>query len=193
MIAYLNGKIFSLSPTGVILDVQGVGYDVHISVPTFEKLNGKETASLFIYTSVKEDSISLYGFSEREEKNIFELLISVNGIGPKSAMTILSGIQPNDLRNAIESADISRLTAMPGVGKKTAERIVLELRGKLTDSVFSTAGAAPVRGVRSEAILALTTLGYNRSIAEKITKEIAEVSPSITIEDMIKQALRKLS
>ncbi len=193
MIAYLNGKIFSLSPTGVILDVQGVGYDVHISVPTFEKLNGKETASLFIYTSVKEDSISLYGFSEREEKNIFELLISVNGIGPKSAMTILSGIQPNDLRNAIESADISRLTAMPGVGKKTAERIVLELRGKLTDSVISTAGAAPVRGVRSEAILALTTLGYNRSIAEKITKEIAEVSPSITIEDMIKQALRKLS
>lgn len=193
MIAYLNGKIFSLSPTGVILDVQGVGYDVHISVPTFEKLNGKETASLFIYTSVKEDSISLYGFSEREEKNIFELLISVNGIGPKSAMTILSGIQPNDLRNAIESADISRLTAMPGVGKKTAERIVLELRGKLTDSVISTAGAAPVRGVRSEAILALTTLGYNRSIAEKITKEIAEVSPSITIEEMIKQALRKLS
>lgn len=193
MIAYLNGKIFSLSPTGVILDVQGVGYDVHISVPTFEKLNGKETASLFIYTSVKEDSISLYGFSEREEKNIFELLISVNGIGPKSAMTILSGIQPNDLRNAIESADISRLTAMPGVGKKTAERIVLELRGKLTDSVISPAGAAPVRGVRSEAILALTTLGYNRSIAEKITKEIAEVSPSITIEDMIKQALRKLS
>lgn len=193
MIAYLNGKIFSLSPTGVILDVQGIGYDVHISVPTFEKLNGKETASLFIYTSVKEDSISLYGFSEREEKNIFELLISVNGIGPKSAMTILSGIQPNDLRNAIESADISRLTAMPGVGKKTAERIVLELRGKLTDSVISPAGAAPVRGVRSEAILALTTLGYNRSIAEKITKEIAEVSPSITIEDMIKQALRKLS
>ncbi len=193
MIAYLNGKIISLSPTGVILDVQGVGYDVHISIPTFEKLNGKETASLFIYTSVKEDSISLYGFSEREEKNIFELLISVNGIGPKSAMTILSGIQPNDLRNAIESADISRLTAMPGVGKKTAERIVLELRGKLTDSVISTAGAAPVRGVRSEAILALTTLGYNRSIAEKITKEIAEVSPSITIEDMIKQALRKLS
>jgi len=193
MIAYLNGKIFSLSPTGVILDVQGVGYDVHISVPTYEKLNGKETASLFIFTSVKEDSISLYGFSEREEKNIFELLISVNGIGPKSAMTILSGIQPNDLRNAIESADISRLTAMPGVGKKTAERIVLELRGKLTDSVISPAGAAPVRGVRSEAILALTTLGYNRSIAEKVTKEIAEVSPAATLEEMIKQALRKLS
>ena len=123
MIGYLTGKIISRKPTRILLDVNGVGYTVNISINTFEKISDKEAISLFIHTSVKEDSITLFGFFTEPEKQMFELLISVTGIGPKLAQSILSGIQTDDLKDAIQRGDVSRIIAVPGIGRKTGERL----------------------------------------------------------------------
>jgi len=192
MIGFLTGKIISSKPTKVVLDVNGVGYIVGISITTFEKISGKETASLFIHTSVKEDSISLYGFYAESEKEMFELLISVSGIGPKIALSLLSGIQTDDLKNAIQSADISRIIAVPGIGRKTAERLVLELRTKV-DQVKEEGTIAIPLSIKSEAVSALSTLGYNSKIAENIVRNILQSQPSLSLEELIKKALGELN
>lgn len=192
MIGFLTGKIISSKPTKVILDVNGVGYIVGISINTFEKISGKETASLFIHTSVKEDSISLYGFYAEAEKEMFELLISVSGIGPKIALSLLSGIQTDDLKNAIQSADISRIIAVPGIGRKTAERLVLELRTKV-DQVKDEGTIAIPLSIKSEAVSALSTLGYNSKIAENMVRNILQSQPSFSLEELIKKALGELN
>jgi holliday junction DNA helicase RuvA len=192
MIGFLTGKIISSKPTKVILDVNGVGYIVGISINTFEKISGKETASLFIHTSVKEDSISLYGFYSESEKEIFELLISVSGIGPKIALSLLSGIQTDDLKNAIQSADISRIIAVPGIGRKTAERLVLELRTKV-DQVKEEGTIAIPLSIKSEAVSALSTLGYNSKIAENVVRTILQNQHALSLEELIKKALGELN
>ncbi len=192
MIGFLTGKIISSKPTKVVLDVNGVGYIVGISINTFEKISGKETASLFIHTSVKEDSISLYGFYTEAEKEMFELLISVSGIGPKIALSLLSGIQTDDLKNAIQSADISRIIAVPGIGRKTAERLVLELRTKV-DQVKDEGTIAIPLSIKSEAVSALSTLGYNSKIAENMVRIILQSQPSLSLEELIKKALGELN
>ena len=191
MIGYLSGKIISSKPTRITLDVNGVGYVVNISINTFEKINDKSSASLFIYTSVKEDSISLFGFYTESEKEMFELLISVNGVGPKSALSILSGIQVDDLRQAINSGDISRIVLIPGIGRKTAERLVLELKTKVEG--LSVSGATEAASIKNEAIAALTTLGYNLKAAEKAVRETLNSEPKASLEETIKKALGKLS
>ncbi|MCE1187890.1 MAG: Holliday junction branch migration protein RuvA [Ignavibacteria bacterium] len=191
MIAYLRGKVFSSLPTELILDVQGVGYQVFITLSTFEEISGKQEVELLIHTIVREDAILLFGFSRATEKEMFELLISITGIGPKSAISILSGIRPEDLRNAIQAGDTSRITAVPGIGKKTAERLVLELRGKVDH--IAASGKDDAYPVRSEAIAALSALGYNARNAEKIVREIADSSPDMKLEEVIKQALKRLS
>lgn len=169
MIAYLTGKIISKKPTKIILDVNGVGYLVNISITTFEKIADKEgVVSFFIYTSVKEDAIDLYGFSSEAEKEMFELLISVNGIGPKLAQSILSGIQIDDLRAAIKTANLSRIIATPGIGRKTGERLIIELRDKvdsIAESLDKSFGGSFT--VKNDAVAALTNLGYNQKNAEK--------------------------
>ncbi len=192
MIGFLTGKIISSKPTKVVLDVNGVGYIVGISINTFEKISGKETASLFIHTNVKEDSISLYGFYTEAEKEMFELLISVSGIGPKIALSLLSGIQTDDLKNAIQSADISRIIAVPGIGRKTAERLVLELRTKV-DQVKDEGTIAIPLSIKSEAVSALSTLGYNSKIAENMVRIILQSQPSLSLEELIKKALGELN
>lgn len=192
MIGYLTGKIISSKPTKVVLDVNGVGYIVGISINTFEKISGKETASLFIHTNVKEDSISLYGFYTEAEKEMFELLISVSGIGPKIALSLLSGIQTDDLKNAIQSADISRIIAVPGIGRKTAERLVLELKTKV-DQVREEGTIAIPISIKSEAVSALSTLGYNPKIAENMVRIILQSQPSLSLEELIKKALGELN
>ena len=191
MIGFLSGKIISSKPTQILLDVNGVGYLVNISINTFEQITGKETASLFIYTSVKEDSISLFGFFSEAEKEMFELLISINGIGPKLALSILSGIRVDELKPAIQSANISRIVAIPGIGRKTAERLVLELKSKV-DQV-KTEGKEISFSVKNEAIAALTTLGYNSKLAEKIVRDIFNSDPAVTLEELIKKSLGDLN
>ena len=192
MIGYLNGKIISAKPTKILLDVNGVGYLVNISINTFEKITDKGTVSLFIFTSVKEDSITLFGFFTETEKEMFELLISVNGIGPKLALSILSGIQIDELKGAIQSGNSSRLVAIPGIGRKTADRLVLELRTKV-DSIIEDGGAEIPFSIKNEAVAALTTLGYNLKVGEKIVRDILSEYPEISIEDLIKKALGLLN
>ena len=174
MIAHLRGRILEKHPTHLILEAAGVGYEVAISVPSFSGLpsQGSEI-SLHVYTHVREDVLALYGFLRREEKQLFERLIGVSGIGPKLAMTVLSGIAAEALVNALRSNDLIALTRIPGVGKKTAERMVLELRDKL-ESFGVKPAPAPVGRMEDDVVSALVNLGYQRSPAEQAVKRALE-------------------
>jgi Holliday junction DNA helicase RuvA len=194
MIGYIHGKIISKKPTKIIVDVNGIGYLINISITTFEKIADKEEVSLYTYLNVKEDALDLYGFYSSSEKEMFELLISVSGIGPKSAQSILSGILIDDLKNALISGNVSRLISIPGIGRKTAERLMVELKDK-AESV-SISGEEKVTGVstiRSDAIAALINLGYNQKIAERAVKSILDNKPNISIEELIKDTLTNLN
>lgn len=192
MIGFLKGKIISAKPTQIILDVNGVGYLVNISISTFEKISDQNEISLFIHTHVREDALSLYGFYTEAEKEMFELLISISGIGPKVALSILSGITVDELQNAIQTENVSRLVSVPGVGRKTAERVVLELKSKV--GFIETAVSKGIDyTVKQEAVLALTTLGYNQKVAEKVVRDLLTEDPSITLEDLIRKSLSELN
>jgi len=191
LIGFLTGKIISAKPTQLLLDVNGVGYTVSISINTFEKISGKETASLHIYTNVKEDSISLFGFFTEAEKEMFEILISVSGVGPKSALGLLSGISVENLKHAIIEENVSRIVAVPGIGRKTAERLILELKSKVTEIEEDELAAHP--SSKQEAISALTTLGYNIKFAEIAVIKILSTDPDCGLEDLIKKSLSELN
>jgi len=195
MIGYLTGEIISKKPTQVLLDVNGVGYLVNISLTTFEKLPAeKSKISLHTYLNVQENALTLYGFSVLSEKEMFELLISISGIGPKLAQGILSGIQINELSEAIKSANTSRIIAVPGVGKKTAERLIIELRDKVESlSADSENDSKVPYSIRSDAVAALTSLGYNVKTAETAVQKALRVAPSAPIEDVVKNALSVLN
>ncbi|MFA8344073.1 MAG: Holliday junction branch migration protein RuvA [Rhodothermaceae bacterium] len=196
MIGYLTGKIISKKPTQVLLDVNGVGYIINISINTFDKLSEeKEIASLYTYLNVKEDSLDLYGFDTPPEKEMFEMLISVNGVGPKSALSFLSGIQLDELKEAIKTGNLGRIIAVPGIGKKTGERLLIELRDKV-DSIaeaVSSDSSLPNFNVRSDAVAALVSLGYNAKQAEKAAKIVMDSNPSVSIEELIKLSLAMLN
>ena len=167
MIAHLRGRLISKHPNQAIVEAAGVGYDVTISVPTFSDLPGTGSeVALHIHTHVREDALALYGFLRSEEKQLFEKLITVSGIGPKLAITILSGMATSDMVGAIRANDYARLTRIPGVGKKTAERMCVELRDKLEGFGEATL-ARTVSAVEEDVISALTNLGYQRMLAEK--------------------------
>lgn len=194
MIGYLTGKIISKKPTQIILDVNGVGYLVHISISTFEKLGDAESISLYTYLAVREDALDLYGFFTQSEKEMFELLISVSGIGPKLAQGILSGIQIGELNEAIKTGNIARLVAIPGIGRKTAERLLVELRDKVESLAISMDSKTSASyNVRNDAIAALANLGYNRANAERVVKNVIDKTPNASIEELIKDALGMLN
>jgi Holliday junction DNA helicase RuvA len=170
MIAHLRGLLFSKSPNQIIVECAGVGYEVAISVATFSALPGEGVqVALHIYTNVREDQIALFGFAEMQEKRLFEKLLTISGIGPKLAITVLSGISAERLVTAIRGGDHATLTRIPGIGKKTAERVVLELKDKLEDmAVPAAAGAVTHHGpAGDDAISALVNLGYQRPVAQK--------------------------
>lgn len=174
-----------------MIDVSGVGYIVNTSVNTFDKISAKEEAELFIHTHVREDALSLFGFAAEIEKEMFELLISVSGIGPKLALSVLSGIQVEDLRAAISRGDLHRIVAVPGIGKKTAERLIVELKQKvekISESIKTDASYSS----RNEAVAALVSLGYNPKVAEKVVRDVTDVFPEASLEAIIKQALKNL-
>src|SRR6202050_3886943 len=175
MIAHLRGRLLAKHPNQAVVETAGVGYDVTISVPTFSDLPtlGSEVA-LHIHTHVREDQIALYGFLRPTEKKLFEKLITVSGIGPKLAITILSGMPADEMVGAIRGNDIARLTRIPGIGKKTAERMVLELRDKLPPAGVETAPAVPALSATEEDVLsALLNLGYQRAAVEKALSIVA--------------------
>ena len=195
MIAHLRGKLLAKHPNQAIVETAGIGYDVTISVPTFSDLPtvGAEVA-LHIHTHVREDLIALYGFLRSAEKQLFEKLINVSGIGPKLAITILSGMAADEMVGAIRSNDVARLTRIPGIGKKTAERMVLELRDRLPEAAPTAALAVPAMSATEEDVLsALVNLGYQRSAAEKALAVATRNGAGKSFDQMFRAALGQLS
>lgn len=198
MIAHLRGRILSKHPNQVIVETGGVGYEVNISVPTFSDLPaaGSEVA-LHIYTHVREDLLALYGFSQPAEKQLFEKLMTVSGIGAKLAITILSGMAADEMAGAIRGNDLARLTKIPGIGKKTAERMVLELRDKLPPVAGTSTATAPASTPLEEDVLsALMNLGYQRPLAEKVLENIkknGKAEKPGSFDSMFREALASLS
>ena len=175
MIAHLRGRLFSKQPGQAIVEAGGVGYDVTISVPTFTALpkEGGDVA-LYVYTHVREDTLALYGFLDRNEKRLFERLITVSGVGPKLAVTILSGLNPERTVEAIRAQDHATLTRIPGVGKKLAERLVVELKEKLEDLAAAAPAARPLAPAAEDVLSALVNLGYQRPAAQKAIETAVE-------------------
>jgi Holliday junction DNA helicase RuvA len=196
MIAHLRGKLLSKSPNQAVVETSGVGYDVAISIPTFANLPpAGDDVALHVYTHVREDTIALYGFLRSAEKRLFEKLLTVSGIGPKLAITILSGMPVEDMVGAIRSGDVGRLTKIPGIGKKTAERMVLELRDKLpTDGTPAAPAAAPLSQVEDDVLSALVNLGYQKAAAEKALQVANKKSQQpAAFESLFREALGSLS
>jgi holliday junction DNA helicase RuvA len=191
MIAHLRGRLLSKHPNQAIVETGGVGYDVGISVPTFSGLPqiGSDLA-LYIHTHVREDQIALYGFLTPSEKQLFEKLITVSGIGPKLAITILSGMPADEMTAAIRGGDVARLTRIPGIGKKTAERMVLELRDKLPTESKETSAPAVRSAMEEDVFSALLNLGYPRVAVEKAMTSLARNG---SFETMFRDALNLLS
>src|SRR3954463_1390528 len=193
MIAHLRGKLISKHPNQAIVDAGGVGYDVTISVPTFSELPALSVeVSFFIHTHVREDTLALFGFLRIGEKQLFEKLLSVSGIGPKLAITILSGMPVDAMIAAIKGNNVASLTRVPGIGKKTAERMVLELRDKL-EGFGAAAPAAALVPVEEDVLSALVNLGYQRNAAERAVAQAANGSgASKPFESLFKDALATL-
>jgi Holliday junction DNA helicase RuvA len=197
VIAYLRGRITDKQPNRVVIDVNGVGYDVFVPLSTFYGLAGQGAeAALRIHTYVREDALSLFGFATSLELTLFERLIGVSGIGPKVALSVLSGIEPQELVRAIEQGDVDRLTRIPGVGRKTAERMIVELKDRLPrirpEAVESGGPTAP-SALRDDVLSALVNLGYHRPLSEKAVDVAVKAAPDGTFERTLKHALRELA
>ena len=193
MIARLFGRVADKQPNRLIVDVSGVGYDVQVPLSTYYVAGdvGSEMA-LRIHTHVREDQLALYGFASELELTMFEKLIAVSGIGPKLALSVLSGIEPRELAGAIQRNDIARLTAIPGVGKKTAERICVELRDRLPKTI-DAAPASPGDSLREDLISALANLGYHRQAIDKVLDKLLGAKSDGKFEDVLRAALKDLS
>ena len=198
MIAFLRGRIIDKQPNLIVIDVQGVGYEVHVPLSTYyDAGDAGAEAALRIHTHVREDALQLYGFLTALEEQLFERLISISGIGPKLGIAVLSGIEPAELVAAIQRGDVARLTTIPGVGKKTAERIVLELRDLLAQMAAAPAGARSPEAatgdrLRHDLLSALQNLGYHRPLAEKAVDAALAKAETPTFEQALRGALREL-
>jgi holliday junction DNA helicase RuvA len=195
MLSYIEGTLTEKNPTQITIDINGMGFLIHIPISSFEKIGEPGSkVKILTYLYVREDALLLYGFVTPAEKELFELLLGISGIGPRSAIGILSGISVDEFRNYILNKNYNALTLIPGIGKKTAERLVLELYDKLSRTEFksSTSQVTPqITEIKNQAIQALCSLGFSRSIAEKsISTVILDSGNKLSVEDMIKQALK---
>jgi Holliday junction DNA helicase RuvA len=199
VIAFLSGRLLEKHPNRLIVDVGGVGYDVQVPFSTFYDLaEPGASVSLRVHTHVREDQIALFGFGSALELDLFERLIAVGGIGPKLALAALSGLEPVDLVRAVRTSDIARLSSIPGIGRKTAERICLELKDKLPAAAAAAAPPAPAAAaddeLRDDLLSALVNLGYHRHGAEKaIDRALGAAGERPVFEQVLKQALRGLA
>ncbi|MDZ7267843.1 MAG: Holliday junction branch migration protein RuvA [candidate division KSB1 bacterium] len=195
MIAQLHGRLLSKSPARLLLEVNGVGYDIAIPLSTYEKLGPVgESITVFTHLLVREDALQLFGFATLEEKQLFLHLLTVNGVGPKVAQSILSGCTVETFCRYIQQNEIGALTAIPGIGKKTAERLVVELRDRLAGFAVTgeTTATPAVSAQANEALLALVSLGYPRPAAEKAIRRAVEANGSAGVEELLKAALRHI-
>jgi len=193
MIAHLQGKLVEKTPTEVVIDCGGVGYHVNISLHTYSLLPQTETIRLFTYLQIKEDAHTLFGFVEKSEREIFKMLLSVSGIGASIARTMLSSLEPKQIIQALAVGDIAAIQSIKGIGNKTAQRAILDLKDKVLkvydlDEVSMTANNTN----KDEALSALEVLGFNKKLAEKVVDKIAASNPDASVESLIKQALKNL-
>lgn len=196
MIGYLRGALLTVSPERVLLDVQGVGYEVAVPLSTFyeiEKQGGDASVGLFIHTHLREDGIALFGFWTEREKRIFERLIGVSGIGPKLARVILSGMPPDDFLAALAGGDLGRLSTIPGIGKKTAERLILELKDKMRELAAELPPSTKASTSDPDVVSALVNLGYKPPQAERAVAEARRERPDAAFHDLLRASLNRLS
>lgn len=193
MITHIKGRLTEKTPTEVVIDCNGVGYHIHISLHTFSLIPDQESLRLFTHLQIKEDSHTLYGFVEKAEREIFRLLISVSGIGASIARTMLSSLDPKQIREAIGTADVATIQSVKGIGAKTAQRVILDLKDKIL-KVYDVGEVSTSQSNtnKDEALSALETLGFNRKQAEKVVGNILTKFPMATVESIIKESLKKL-
>ena len=193
MIVQIQGKLLEKTPTEVVIDCSGVGYHINISLHTFSLLPEGESLKLFTFLQVKEDSHTLFGFVEKQERELFKLLISVSGIGANIARTMLSSLAPQQIIQAIASNDVGTVQSIKGIGAKTAQRVILDLKDKVL-KVYNLDEVSVIESNtnKEEALSALEVLGFARKSAEKVIEKINRDSPNATVEDLIKQALKSL-
>lgn len=193
MIDYIKGKIVELSPAHAVVEVSDIGYYVNISLATYSELNGKDNAKIYVYEAIREDSHTLFGFFGRQERQLFLLLISVSGVGANTARVILSSIAIDDLQSAIQTGNAAILKSVKGIGSKTAERIIVDLKDKVSKIEISTVDKPVVDNVLTdEAVAALVMLGFSQMPAQKAVRKVIEINPQLTIEQVIKQSLKLL-
>src|SRR5690554_1182544 len=193
MITHIQGRLVEKSPTNVVIDCAGVGYDINISLHTYSLLPERENIKLFTYLHIKEDAHTLFGFVEKSEREIFKLLISVSGIGTGIARTMLSSLSPKQIIEAIAGSDVATIQSAKGIGAKTAQRVILDLKEKVLkmynlDEISSLTDNTN----KSEALSALEVLGFNRKLAEKAVEKVLKDQPSASVENIIKLALKNL-
>lgn len=193
MITHLKGKLVEKNPTHIVIECAGVGYYVNISLHTFSKIGDSESIQLYTHLQVKEDSHTLFGFSEKSEREIFRLLLSVSGIGSSTARTMLSSLSPAQIRDAIATGDVPTIQGIKGIGAKTAQRVILDLKDKVLKVYDIDELSAPSNNTnKDEALSALEVLGFVRKQAEKVVDKVVAQDPGLSVEDIIKFALKNL-
>jgi len=193
MIAHLQGKLIEKSPTEVVIDCGGVGYHVNISLHTYSLLPQSETIKLFTYLQIKEDSHTLFGFVEKSEREIFKMLLSVSGIGASIARTMLSSLEPKQIIQALAVGDTGTIQSIKGIGNKTAQRAILDLKDKVLKLYdLDEVSMSQSNTNKDEALSALEVLGFNRKLAEKVVEKVLISDPQASVESIIKQALKNL-
>lgn len=192
MYEYINGRFAEVTPAYVVTDLQGLGYMINISLNTYSEIQSKTEGKLFIHLVVKEDDMVLYGFSSLEERQLFRQLINISGIGPNTARLVLSSLPPQDLVKAIQTENIAAIKAIKGIGPKTAERVIIELRDKVGQISWSPTTKFSISHNKSseEALYALVALGFNKSQASEIVKKVLKEDENLNVEDIVKRALK---
>ncbi len=193
MITHIRGKLVEKNPTYAIIECNGVGYFLHISLNTFSKIPDSEAVLLFTHLSIREDAHTLFGFADKTEREIFKLLISVSGVGPSIARTMLSSMTTEQIQQAIASEDIPTIQSVKGIGAKTAQRVIIDLKDKILKTYELQEDSINTNNtLKEEALSALEVLGFNRRQVDKIIQKIIQESPNISLENIIKQALKNL-
>ena len=193
MIAHLQGRLVEKTPTDVVIECNGVGYQVNISLHTFSLLPDSENIKLYTFLQIKEDAHTLFGFVEKAERELFKLLLSVSGVGASIARTMLSSLEPREVIQAIGSGNVVTIQSIKGIGTKTAQRIILDLKDKVLKLYdLDEVSISGYNTNREEALSALEVLGFNKKLAEKVVDRIAKDQPEATVESLIKQALKNL-
>ena len=193
MYAFISGKVTEKTPAYVVIDNHGIGYFINITLNTFTAIGEKEEVKLYTHTQILEDAHNLFGFYSQKERDLFELLISVSGVGCNTARLILSSLTVNELSNAIANDDVKTIQAVKGIGVKTAQRIVIDLKDKLKKSDFQTEiFDTPNNTIKAEALSALTILGFSKAAIEKALDKLLKQMPDATVETLIKEALKVL-